>query len=100
MRGKPAAADLQPRTSHAAAAPAVAAASPAAASTAAGTPRKPGLSKHVEYPGDESEVARLLAGGTVDPAGRDAFGLTALPKYVLAARQGSRTGGAACNMAS
>lgn len=48
----------------------------------ASTPRKPALSKLVEYPGDEAEVARLLSEGGADPAGRDMFGLTALHKFV------------------
>lgn len=40
------------------------------------------LSKLVEYPGDPGEVAQLLSRqGSVDPAGRDAFGLTALHKF-------------------
>ncbi|EOD06610.1 hypothetical protein EMIHUDRAFT_219147 [Emiliania huxleyi CCMP1516] len=43
--------------------------------------RRPALSKLVEWPGDEAEVARLLACGSVEPAGRDAFGLSAHHKF-------------------
>eukprot|EP00928_Gymnodinium_smaydae_P067049 TRINITY_DN49987_c0_g1_i1.p1 TRINITY_DN49987_c0_g1~~TRINITY_DN49987_c0_g1_i1.p1 ORF type:complete len:393 (+),score=70.08 TRINITY_DN49987_c0_g1_i1:135-1181(+) len=39
------------------------------------------LSKLVEYPGDPRALSRLLCDPSVDPAGRDAFGLTALHKF-------------------
>jgi len=39
------------------------------------------LSKLVEYPGDPSVVSTLLADPSVDPCGRDMFGLTALHKF-------------------
>ena len=52
-----------------------------AGSAAGAAPRKPGLSKKVEYPGDEGEISELLSEGDVDPAGRDLFGLTALHKF-------------------
>ena len=57
------------------------AASAASAAPAVSTPRKPGLSKHVEYPGDPEAISTLLASGRVDPAGRDLFGLSALHKF-------------------
>jgi len=66
-------------------------ASPTAAASARATtttPRKPGLSKKVEYPGDAPEIARLLSEMSVDPGGKDMFGLTALHKF------------AACNVRS
>ena len=53
----------------------------AAAASSDRSPRKPALSKRVEYPGDPEEVARLLSSGQVDAGGRDAFGLPALHKF-------------------
>ena len=52
------------------------------ASTRPTLPRKPALSKLVEYPGDPATIAALLAAGSVDPSGRDLFGLSALHKFV------------------
>ena len=52
------------------------------ASTRPTLPRKPALSKLVEYPGDPAAIAALLAAGSVDPSGRDLFGLSALHKFV------------------
>mmetsp|Transcript_55712 Transcript_55712/g.148570 ORF Transcript_55712/g.148570 Transcript_55712/m.148570 type:complete len:372 (-) Transcript_55712:267-1382(-) len=52
-----------------------------AASGTAVTRSRRALSKLVEYPGDPDAVARLLADPTVDPCGRDMFGLTALHKF-------------------
>ena len=52
------------------------------ASTRPTLPRKPALSKLVEYPGDLAAIAALLAAGSVDPSGRDLFGLSALHKFV------------------
>lgn len=58
---------------------------PAAPSTSGGTPSAdsslPALSKLCEYPGDVSEIARLLERSEVRPAGRDHFGFTALHKF-------------------
>mmetsp|Transcript_4098 Transcript_4098/g.4747 ORF Transcript_4098/g.4747 Transcript_4098/m.4747 type:complete len:383 (-) Transcript_4098:163-1311(-) len=39
------------------------------------------LSKCVDFPGDVNEIRKLLADPAVDPAGTDAFGLTALHKF-------------------
>ena len=44
-------------------------------------PGKPALSKLVDFPGDKDEIAKMLAEDRVDPAGKDAFGLTALIKF-------------------
>ena len=55
--------------------------SASASSAAAVGPRKPGLSKLVEYPGDPEAIAKLLASGTVDAAGKDMYGLSALHKF-------------------
>lgn len=43
--------------------------------------RFPALSKYCEYPGDVTELRRLLEQGDVDPSGRDMFGLSALHKF-------------------
>ena len=52
------------------------------ASTRPILPRKPALSKLVEYPGDAAAIAALLAAGSVEPSGRDLYGLSALHKFV------------------
>ena len=52
------------------------------ASTRPTLPRKPALSKLVEYPGDAAAIAALLAAGSVEPSGRDLYGLSALHKFV------------------
>lgn len=39
------------------------------------------LSKLVDFPGNKAEIARQLEDDTVDPAGRDFYGLTALQKF-------------------
>ena len=53
-----------------------------ATSPAQQTVRLPGLSKFVEFPGDADAITSRLAAGTVDPAGRDLYGLSALDKFV------------------
>ena len=54
----------------------------AIAGTSAQPSRIPALSKMIEYPGDPTEISRLLQDGNVDAAGRDAFGLGALHKFM------------------
>ena len=54
---------------------------PPTPSPAPPTKQLQGLAKLVEYPGDEEEVQMLLTGGTVAPAGKDMYGLTALHKF-------------------
>ena len=70
-----------PGDGAAAASTGASAASARASSSAAVGPRKPGLSKLVEYPGDPEAIAKLLASGTVDAAGKDLYGLSALHKF-------------------
>lgn len=53
---------------------------PRAASRPAG-PTLPALSKRVEYQATVEDVQAMLAGGEVDAAGRDFYGLTALHKF-------------------